>query len=213
VKNAIFFGGNVGPKAIPGSYQVKLNVDKWNQTQSFELKKDPRLSTTPEDIRAQFDLAIQVRDKVTEVHDTIQNIRDVCEQIENLSDLAGKAERGKDVTQAASILTGKLKSIEEKLIQARNECPLDTCNFPPQLDNHFLNVLDFILSADFRPTERSYECFEDLQREWAGYVSQLQEIFDKELTAFNEMVRKENIAPVIVPRNKEDYPKEGGENE
>ena len=42
---------------------------------SREIRKDPRVSATEQDLRAQFALMIQVRDKLTEVTDAVIEIR------------------------------------------------------------------------------------------------------------------------------------------
>src|SRR6185369_2418509 len=49
-----------GPRAVPGTYQVKLTVDGKTMTQSFEIKKDPRLETTPADFAKQLDLLLKI---------------------------------------------------------------------------------------------------------------------------------------------------------
>ena len=46
-------------------------------TESFELKKDPRLATTPEDFQKQFALLSKIRDKLTETHNAITGLRQV----------------------------------------------------------------------------------------------------------------------------------------
>ncbi len=66
----IMWAGSVtGPVAAPGMYTVKLTVDGKSQTQTFEVKKDPRLSTTPEDYAKQLSLALQIRDKLSEANE------------------------------------------------------------------------------------------------------------------------------------------------
>src|SRR4030095_13760580 len=45
----LWAGGTNGPRAVPGTYQVKLTADGQTYTQSFEIKKDPRLQTTQEE--------------------------------------------------------------------------------------------------------------------------------------------------------------------
>jgi hypothetical protein len=202
VKGAFIAARNVGPKAVPGVCQTRLSTSNWSQTQSFEVKKDPRLSTTPEDIRAQFDLAIQVRDKFTEVHRAISEIRNVRSQIDQISLRLEKNGTGADIIAAGKNLNMNFSAIEEKLMQTKNETQLDTCNFPPKLDSQFLLVLNLVLSADTRPTDGQYKRFEDLKAEWIVCQKELQEIFDKELTGFNELVRSKNIQAVSVPRKK-----------
>src|SRR5213594_4877966 len=40
-------GGTAGPVAVPGTYKVRLTVGDWSQTQTFVVRGDPRLKTTP----------------------------------------------------------------------------------------------------------------------------------------------------------------------
>ncbi len=124
----------------------------------------------------------------------------VRKQVEDLSHLAKKAGFGKEIARTAKNLKGKLTSIEEKLMQTKNEDPLGTCNFPPRLDNQFIRLLNIVLSANAKPTEGSYERFDDLKPELDSYLKQLQEILDKDLAAFNDLVRKKNIPPAVLPR-------------
>ena len=52
-----------GPFIVPGTYQVRLTADGNAQTRSFEVRKDPRLSTTPQEYARQLELALQIRDR------------------------------------------------------------------------------------------------------------------------------------------------------
>ncbi len=77
-----YWGGSViGPEAVPGEYEVRLEVDGTNESQRFEIRKDPRVSASVEDLQAQFDLLIDIRDKLTEVHDEVLHSRKLREQI------------------------------------------------------------------------------------------------------------------------------------
>jgi photosystem II stability/assembly factor-like uncharacterized protein len=56
-----------GPMVPPGIYQARLSLKDWSQTVSFEVKMDPRVlkeGITAEDISAQVELALKVRDAV-----------------------------------------------------------------------------------------------------------------------------------------------------
>ena len=141
--------------------------------------------------------------KITKVFDTIRSIRDVNKQVENLLCLSKKAGYGEDIVHAGKSLSVKLTSIEKKLMQTKNEDPLDTCNFPPQLDSQFIYILNVILSAEAKPTDGAYERFDDLKHELAKHLSQLKGIFNEDLVAFNDLTRKKNILPVIVPIKKQ----------
>ena len=45
-----------GPRVVPGSYQVKLTAAGKTLQQTFAVKKDPRIETTPEDFAKQISL-------------------------------------------------------------------------------------------------------------------------------------------------------------
>src|SRR5438132_3701736 len=67
----LWAGETRGPKIVPGNYQVKLTVDGKTMTESFEVKPDPRLQTTAADYAKQLELALKIRDKLSEMHNAI----------------------------------------------------------------------------------------------------------------------------------------------
>src|SRR5262249_37181243 len=50
----IIWGALVGPRAVPGTYQVRVKAGEHTQTVSFDVKPDPRTSATSADFEAQF---------------------------------------------------------------------------------------------------------------------------------------------------------------
>ena len=52
----------VGPMAVPGTYQVKLTVGEAAFVAPLEVRPDPRVSATAEDLEAQFRLHLEMRD-------------------------------------------------------------------------------------------------------------------------------------------------------
>ena len=200
VDGAFWFGGsNAGPLAVPGTYQARLHVGEWTQTRSFEVMKDPRLATTQSDFQSQFETAIAIRDKITELSGAVKRIRSLRGQVENLSHLLENAGHGQDVVPAAESLMGKLTSIEEKLMQTKNETGEDTSNFPPRLDSQLIRILSLTVNSQHKPTDGVLARFEDLESELDSYLAELQGVLDEDLVAFNDLVRKTNVTPVIVP--------------
>jgi photosystem II stability/assembly factor-like uncharacterized protein len=87
----ILWAGNLrGPVALPGKYQVKLEVTQSTgavggiQTfvQSFDILKNPNLTNVTEaDLREQFTLAMQIRDKFSQANETVVKIRSLKDEI------------------------------------------------------------------------------------------------------------------------------------
>ncbi|MFQ5789837.1 MAG: glycosyl hydrolase [Acidobacteriota bacterium] len=200
VEEAIIWGSGAGPKAVPGSYQVRLRVGEWSKTESFQVKRDPRLETTLREYQEQFDLAIRVRDLLSEAHDGVKAIREVRTQVQDLAERLKKAGHGEGVDEAAEAVTEKLTATEEKLFQTKNESLQDPLNFQPMLDNQVAGLYGAITGADVGPTDGSYQRYDDLKKELAAHRNDLNRVLETELAAFNSLVQSKNVGPVIVPK-------------
>jgi photosystem II stability/assembly factor-like uncharacterized protein len=199
-KGSIFWGSAAGPEAVPGSYQVRLTVAGRSETRSFEVKGDPRLAATADDYRKQFDLAMAVRDAISGTYDAVKRIRSVRDQVNGVVARLKEAGSGDGAEGQAKPLVEKLTAIEEKLYQTKNEGMQDPLNFQPMLDNQLVGLYNVITSADARPTDGSYERFEELEKELEAHRSELDRVLETELSSFNSFVAGKSVGAVIVPK-------------
>jgi len=58
-----------GPWAVPGTYTVRLTVDGRTLTQPLRVKLDPRVKTSPEDLRAQLERSLDVAREMERVRE------------------------------------------------------------------------------------------------------------------------------------------------
>jgi len=199
VPKAILWGGMLnGPIAVPGIYQVKLIVGEKMMMESWQWKKDPRLLTTQEEYQEQYDFLIKIRDKITEVNQAINRLRDVKKQIDVLSRKVKEHEKGKEVIEAAKMLKQKLSSAEDVLIQSKSKSRQDPLNYPIKLDNKIAALVGIVSSADARPTDQSYEVFKELSAKADQQLSRLKDILKKDLPDFNKLVKKAEIPAIII---------------
>ncbi len=196
-------GGLQGPTVVPGSYQVRLTAGGKSTTQSFEVRKDPRLATTQADYQKRFDLHLKIRDKLSETHEAITRIRDVRDQAKAVAERA-KQVAAKDTTIAAAAraLTAKLTAIEEALYQTKNRSNQDPLNFPIRLNNKLSNVTGVVDGADAAPTDQSYQVYDDIAGKIDAQLAKLKETLATDLVAFNRLVREKEV-PAVVVKEKE----------
>lgn len=195
----IMWSGSLqGPVAVPGVYQAKLTVDGKTLTQSFEIKKDPRIDTTQQDFAKQFDLLIKIRDKVTEIHEAITQIRDARKQVEDIVARMKDQPNGKAIADAAKSLNDKMIAVEEALYQTKNQSNQDPLNYPIRLNNKLAALTGVVSSADAAPTEQSYAVYEDLVAKITVELLKFDQIIKNDLPAFNKLVRDQNVPAVIV---------------
>ena len=191
-------GSTTGPKAVPGSYQVKLTVDGKTQTQTFEIKKDPRSEASQEDLQKQFELLTKVRDKVTETHEAILQIRDARKQIDDVVARTKEQSGGKTIADAAKALNDKMKTIEEALYQTKNQSGQDPLNYPIRLNNKLAALTGVVSSADFAPTAQTYVVYNDIAGQIDAQLQKLRQIMTTDVPAFNKLVREQEVPAVMI---------------
>jgi photosystem II stability/assembly factor-like uncharacterized protein len=194
----LWAGDTRGPKMPPGTYQVKLMVDGKSLTQNFEIKADPRLSTTPADYAKQLELGLKIRDKLTETHNAIIQIRDVRKQVEDLLKRVAGQPNFKVVNDAGTALNKKLTTIEEALYQTKNQSSQDPLNYPIRLNNKLAALGGVVGSAEAAPTAQSYAVYEELVTQIDAELQRLAQIMRTDVPAFNQLVRDQNIPAVVV---------------
>jgi len=194
----LWAGETRGPRIAPGSYQVKLTVDGKTMTESFEVKPDPRLTTTGADYAKQLDLALKIRDKLTETHNAIIQIRDVKKQVEDLGRRVAGQPNAKAISDAARALNKKLTEVEEALYQTRNQSSQDPLNFPIRLNNKLAALAGVVSRAETPPTDQSYAVYDELAGQIDAQLQKLGQVMKTDVPAFNQLVRDANIPAVVV---------------
>jgi photosystem II stability/assembly factor-like uncharacterized protein len=194
----LWAGETRGPKLPPGTYQVKLTVEGKSYTQNFEIKPDPRLTTTPADYAKQLELGLKIRDKLSETHNAIIQIRDVRKQVEDLLKRVGGQPNFKVVNDAGTALNKKLTTIEETLYQTKNQSNQDPLNFPIRLNNKLAALGGVVGSAESAPTAQSYAVYDEVVTQIDAELQKLAGLMRTDVPAFNQLVRDQNIPAVVV---------------
>jgi photosystem II stability/assembly factor-like uncharacterized protein len=201
VPGAIFWAGSVdGPTAPPGRYQVRLTVGETTRTAPFEIRKDPRVAATQEELDAQFDLLLKVRDHLTRAHDGINQLRDVRAQVEGWEKRVEGREDAQPVRDAAATLKKTLAEVEEELIQVRSKALEDPLNFPIKLNNKLASLAGAVASADTAPTRQAYAVYDDLTTQIALHLITLSTVIETDVAEFNQLVSQLSIPAIAPPR-------------
>jgi hypothetical protein len=80
-----------GPTVVPGRYRVEMSLGSETMAAELSVVGDPRLATTPEDYRQQFELVRQLTTSLGKLNATVNRIRRLKRR---LSVLAGGLEDG-----------------------------------------------------------------------------------------------------------------------
>jgi len=194
----LWAGETRGPHIVPGTYEVKLTVDGKTLQDSFEVKSDPRLQTTPAEYAKQLDLALKIRDKLSETHNAIIQIRDVRKQIDDLLKRIKEQPNFKTINDTGATLNKNLTNIEEALYQTKNQSSQDPLNFPVRLNNKLAALGGVVARSETPPTDQSYAVYAALVARIDAELQKLAQIMKSDVPAFNQLVRDQNIPAVVV---------------
>ena len=188
-----------GPLVPPGVYQVQLKLGDQIYTQSFAVLKDPRVTTSQEDLQQQFDLLQAISAKVSEVHEAINTLRSIRRQADEWEQRTRGLDMHESLLTLGKSLKDKLSAIEEGLIQPKVKDQMDTLSEPMQLSAKLAALAGTVASADAPPTRQAGILFDDLSARIATLTRQFHEIIDTDVATFNTQVHDASLPALIPP--------------
>ena len=146
-------GGTLrGPIAVPGTYRVRLKSGDQVLTEPLTILADPRSDASQADLQEQFDLLIAIRDKLSAVHDAVNEINGLRRALARRSD-----------RRAAAKLDAALEAALKELVEPRFTGFDDQMLvFDLKLNNRLAALQGYIAQGDYRPTEQQYSVFREL---------------------------------------------------
>jgi hypothetical protein len=193
----IMWAGSVrGPQAVPGDYVARLIVGDDSTDVTFRINPDPRSETPIEGLQEKFDFLIAVRDKLTETHQAIKQIRSLRDQVNDIVDRVPKDHPEADSIEAfAKRMLEGMKEVEEALYQTKNQSGQDPLNYPIRLNNK-LAAVGGVTRGNYPPTDQAYEVRDELVRQIDEWLTKLADITSYQMREFEDMVDGVDL-PVI----------------
>jgi hypothetical protein len=191
----ILWGAGVqGPTAAPGTYQVRMTANgQVLQTQSFRVRRNPLYKdVTDADLQAQFDLAMQIRDKTSEANNAVIQSRRVKDQV---TDRLSKSQDER-LKAAGDKLASSLNAVESEIYQVKNESGQDPLNFPIKVNNRLASLLTVVTRGDGKPIGNAAAIFKDLSAELKVQTDKLSEVLVGALAAFNAEAKRLGLEPI-----------------
>ncbi|MEM9532123.1 MAG: glycosyl hydrolase [Pseudomonadota bacterium] len=185
-----------GPRATPGMYRASLSVGDAKQTVDFTVRADPRSPATADDYRNQFEFARDLRDKITQIHGSIREIRAVRSQIKAINKRVGDAPGFAELKEAGDALSEELTTVEKALYETRMESRQDPLNFPIKLNDKLAGVMSLANLGDNPPTAAMTQVRDALWAEVSVQLERLAALLDEDLGRYNELASESGLVAV-----------------
>ncbi|MGH8496136.1 MAG: WD40/YVTN/BNR-like repeat-containing protein [Gammaproteobacteria bacterium] len=191
-----------GPKVLPGTYTLRLNVAGRSYEQPVEVRPDPRVKTDVEDLREQTDFNLDVRDRMSEIAAMVNTIRSLREQIESHNERLERRAAAEALVDTGEQAAAKLDTIENALHNPDATVDYDILagrSGGAKLYSRYGWLFDGSLEHDGPPTQGMREVSADLDRELAEQRAALDELLREDVGRLNAMAAERNISYVIAP--------------
>ncbi|WP_228236800.1 WD40/YVTN/BNR-like repeat-containing protein [Allomuricauda sp. M10] len=179
-----------GPKAVPGSYKVHLNVKGTTQTQEFKILPDPRAEVSVADMQKQYDFISEINETIDLAHQSIKKIRNINKKLDEFVAKYKDNDATKDVVAKVKTMKEKFGTIEKELYQTQNRSGQDPLNFPIRLTNKLGHLNSLVSMDDFPPTEQDIVVKEELSAGIKTQLADFDKLVDDEVEAFNAEFNK-----------------------
>ncbi len=189
----LYSSPNIGPRAVPGQYLARLNVNGQSVEQTFEIIGDPRLPNTAADYQAQFDFIKKVRDRVSDAHNAMLDIRKTKKDLDYLNGKFKKQEAFKPVIEKAKAFEKELSRIENQIHMTKNQSQQDPLNYGIKVNNRLAFLMADQQRGDFPPTDQAEDVYQELSDELEGYLQELDVLMEKELPAINQLLEEKGF--------------------
>jgi len=201
IPGAFYSGiGPQGPMVQPGQYTVKLTVGGQSQSQPLEIVLDPRAKgVSVDELKKQFELALQVNDANTDLHRVVNQIRQLRSELKALRARFENDPALKQLVEQAEALDKKMAPVEEELIQVNMKGSEANLAFPNKLNEQLDSFSAIVQAGDGAPSRQQYEVFKMLRGQLDRQLEVWKQIMSSDVPAFNQMVKNSNVPALYFP--------------
>ncbi len=196
VEGLILWNGFIrGPKAVPGYYFAKFKSGKDSTEVPFTILPDPNYKTTQAEYDEQFNFLITLRDKSSEIMKGIKNIREVRQQLTELTARLGN-ELPKDVKQQIDTINKQMTGIENALHQTKAKSGQDVLNFPIKLDDKLSSIYNAAAAGQSGLSRQSKDAYAELVVHIDDQLNKLKKVMNEDVVKLNKLIHERTL-PVI----------------
>jgi len=161
---------------------------------------DPRTkNVNPDDLRKQFELAMQVSNANTELHRAVNQVRTMRAEIKAMQQRFDGDPNMKALLEQAAALDKKMAPVEEQLIQVNMKGSEANLAFPNMLNEQFDSFSAIVQAGDGAPSQQQYEVFKMLRGQLDQQLAAWKQIMSSDVPAFNQAMKSSSTPALYLP--------------
>ncbi len=187
----------LGATVLPGNYSVILTINGEKYTQRLTIRMDPRVKTSPEDLRRQFDLDQKIAGALHKDYEALQQVRSLRTQLKSLLVARQADVKGANlvsVTKSAADLEAKAAAIEGE--EGARYLSTPEGRTLVRLNGGLNTLVSGLDTADAAPTAQQSAVFVELDKALEEQLSKWTELKSKDVPEINQQLKKAGLPPL-----------------
>ncbi|MGA3299438.1 MAG: glycoside hydrolase [Candidatus Acidiferrales bacterium] len=195
-----------GAAVLAGVYTVKLEVAGQTLSEKFEVKMDPRVTTSAADLASQYQLGVRICDAMNSSYAGLEEVRALRAQLKTAASKAPKGE-----------LADAIAALEQKATAFEGAAPsFGGGAMPPsfaQLNGRYGQLLRVVEGADAAPTQVAQETLTTLDQSLGELSTKWNGVKSTDIPALDEKLKRAHLPAIDLGAKVEPAEETGGEDE
>jgi photosystem II stability/assembly factor-like uncharacterized protein len=190
-----------GPRALPGSYTLRLSVGGKQQTASAEVAPDPRSRVPAAELASQLDTALDLRQGIDAVENDVRRLRAMREQADELFRRLADDPDAAALVEAAGRLSKAAGGLEARFHNPKAQVVYDILaqKGGTQLLSNLIFLYSNVIDGDGAPTQGMTETAAALRDQRADLERELAKLESGELADVDRISGELGLPRVLLP--------------
>jgi photosystem II stability/assembly factor-like uncharacterized protein len=183
-----------GPKTVPGIYSVRLTVDGKTQDQPLKVTMDPRSSATPEVLKQQLQLGLQIFGETVEARRALAEINSVQKQ---LAEVQGKLTQNPETQNKLKSELAEVQSAIREILGNKSSAP----NGRPGLKIAYeglASALRVVESGDRAVPSQAIALYNESREPLRARIAEWSHFKQTRLVQLNQSLRGAHFVPIAI---------------
>ena len=192
------FGAATGPRVLPGTYTVRMMRGKNVYTTQLQVVADPRSKHTPEDRKAQFDLAMKLYNQLGEMKFAVDRINGLRLA---LDERASKLPMGDPLVVRLRAASAEIDDLRKKIVATKEGGAITG---EERLRENLTDLYASVINYEGRPAQTQVERTDAIARELADVIRDVDAWLAKGMDDINSALSTEHLDP-ITPLTRDEW--------
>jgi hypothetical protein len=191
----------LGPSVIPGTYTLELSAGGKKCTQTLTVRADPRTRVPSEERQEQLQTALALRDDVSRLARTINQVRSLHQQITARNELLKDNPKAEPLVKLGKEVIDKLDRLENRLHNPKARIMYDLLaqKGGAKLYSQLNNLYFLAIRSEGTPTQGLRDACTEHRQELTQLEAEFKSLTNNDLARLNELAKKLDLAGILMP--------------